>query len=134
MLPSRTFLWVRVNQCICFPLNVADFCFPLPRLLALPTEAWRGAEICICSVENVYIILPGPLFSHLTQNSRQGCNGMNKHSSLFRPSVKDVEQNKVYNFDFKLGTIEFCKFSLVETFSSVKLRHYENAQRQQRSW
>jgi hypothetical protein len=108
----------------------ADFHFPLPRLLALPTEAWRGAEICICLVKNVYVILPGPLFSHLTQNSRQGCNGMNKHSSLFSPSVKDVEQNMFYYIDVKLGTIEFCNFSLVETFSSVKLRHSETVQRQ----
>jgi hypothetical protein len=32
----------------------ADFCF-----LALPTEAWRGAEIRTRSVENVYANLPG---------------------------------------------------------------------------
>jgi hypothetical protein len=31
-----------------------------PRLLALPTEAWRGAEICIHSAENSYVDLPGP--------------------------------------------------------------------------
>ncbi len=31
-----------------------------PRLLALPTEAWQGAEICICSVENGYVDFPGP--------------------------------------------------------------------------
>ena len=39
----------------------ADFRFPLPHLLALPTEAWRGAEICRRSVENGYVNLPGPL-------------------------------------------------------------------------
>ncbi len=39
----------------------ADFCLPLPCLLALPTEAWRGAEIRIRSVENIDVILPGPL-------------------------------------------------------------------------
>jgi hypothetical protein len=38
----------------------ADFRFPLPRLLALPTEAWRGAEICGHSAENGYVNLPGP--------------------------------------------------------------------------
>jgi hypothetical protein len=37
------------------------FTFRSPPLLALPTEAWRGTEIRKCSVENVYIILPGPL-------------------------------------------------------------------------
>jgi hypothetical protein len=31
-----------------------------PCLLALPTEAWRGEEICIRSAENGYIDLPGP--------------------------------------------------------------------------
>jgi hypothetical protein len=44
-----------------FRSRSADFCFPLPRLLALPTEAWRGAEICRCSGENSYVNLPGPL-------------------------------------------------------------------------
>jgi hypothetical protein len=34
--------------------------FRSPRLLALPTEAWRGAEIRRHSVENVYINLPRP--------------------------------------------------------------------------
>jgi hypothetical protein len=38
----------------------ADFCFLLPRLLALPTEAWRGAEIRRLSAENVFVDLPGP--------------------------------------------------------------------------
>ncbi len=38
-----------------------DFRFPLPRLLALPTEAWRGVEIRIRLAENAYVILPGPL-------------------------------------------------------------------------
>ncbi len=51
--------WVRVNQCIRFPLNL--FRFLLPRLLALSTEAWRGAESRRRSVEKVYIDLPGPL-------------------------------------------------------------------------
>ena len=55
---------VRVNQCICFPLNVGRFPlsarFPLPRLLALPTEAWRGAEIRRHLAENGYVNLPGP--------------------------------------------------------------------------
>ncbi len=37
-----------------------DFCFPLPCLLALPTEAWQGAEICIRLVEKVYVNLSGP--------------------------------------------------------------------------
>jgi hypothetical protein len=31
------------------------------RLLALTTEAWRGAEIHRRSVENVYVDLPGPI-------------------------------------------------------------------------
>ncbi len=31
------------------------------RLLALTTEAWRGAEIRRRLVENVYVDLPGPL-------------------------------------------------------------------------
>ncbi len=31
-------------------------------LLALTTEAWRGAEICRRSVENVYVDLSGPSF------------------------------------------------------------------------
>jgi hypothetical protein len=31
-----------------------------PRLLALPTEAWLGAEIHICLAENGYIDLPRP--------------------------------------------------------------------------
>ncbi len=43
-----------------FQSTSADFCFPLPRLLALPTEAWRGAEIHRRSAENGYINLPGP--------------------------------------------------------------------------
>jgi len=38
----------------------ADFCFPLPRLLALPTEAWRGAEIRRHLAKNAYVNLPGP--------------------------------------------------------------------------
>ncbi len=29
-----------------------------PRLLDLPTEAWRGAETCIRSAENHYVDLP----------------------------------------------------------------------------
>jgi len=42
---------------------LADFRFLLhTRLLALPTEAWRGAEICRCLAENGYVNLPGPLF------------------------------------------------------------------------
>ncbi len=28
--------------------------------MALPTEAWRGAEIRKCSAENGYVDLPGP--------------------------------------------------------------------------
>jgi hypothetical protein len=43
-----------------FRSTSADFRFPLPRLLALPTEAWRGAEIRRCSAENSYVNLPGP--------------------------------------------------------------------------
>ncbi len=39
----------------------ADFCFPLPHLLALPTEAWLGAEIHRHLAENIYVNLPGPL-------------------------------------------------------------------------
>ncbi len=31
-----------------------------PCLLALPTEAWQGAEIRICLAENGYVDLPGP--------------------------------------------------------------------------
>ncbi len=31
-----------------------------PRLLALPTEAWRGAEILIRLAENGYVDLPRP--------------------------------------------------------------------------
>jgi hypothetical protein len=55
---------VRVNQRIRFPLNVGRFPlsarFLLPRLLALPTEAWRGAEIRRRLAENGYINLAGP--------------------------------------------------------------------------
>ncbi len=43
-----------------FRSTSVDFCFPLPHLLALPTEAWRGAEIRRHLAENVYINLPGP--------------------------------------------------------------------------
>ena len=43
-------LRVRVNQRIRFPLNIGGFQlsarFLLPRLLALPTEAWQGAGRC----------------------------------------------------------------------------------------
>jgi hypothetical protein len=39
-----------------------DFGFPLPRQVALPTEAWRGAERRRRSAENVNIDLPGPWF------------------------------------------------------------------------
>ncbi len=50
-----------------FHSTSADFCFPLPRLLALPTEAWRGAEILRRSAENGYVNFPGPfIFSYLT--------------------------------------------------------------------
>ncbi len=35
--------------------------FCSPRLLALPTEAWQGADICRRLAENGYINLPGPL-------------------------------------------------------------------------
>jgi hypothetical protein len=48
----------------------ADFRFPLPRLLALPTEAWRGAEIRRRSVENSYVNLPGPLNDNSTSISK----------------------------------------------------------------
>jgi hypothetical protein len=43
-----------------FCLTSADFCFPLPHLLAVPTEAWQGAEIHRCSAENGYVNLPRP--------------------------------------------------------------------------
>jgi hypothetical protein len=64
---------VRVNQHIRFPSNV--FRFLLPHLLALPTEAWRGAESRRRSAENVYIDLHGPhifvcsrfIFHHCTE-------------------------------------------------------------------
>jgi hypothetical protein len=36
------------------------FCSPPPRLLAVPTEAWQGAESGRHLVENVYVDLPGP--------------------------------------------------------------------------
>ena len=49
----------------------ADFCSPLPRQVALPTEAWRGAEICRHLAENVYVDLPGPV-EHLTHNPKIG--------------------------------------------------------------
>ncbi len=42
----------------------ADFCFQLPHLLALPTEAWQGAEIHRRSAENSYVNLPGPKIVH----------------------------------------------------------------------
>ncbi len=51
---------VRVNKRYRFPPNVCRFPLPLPRLVALPTEAWRGAENCRCSAENSYVNLPGP--------------------------------------------------------------------------
>jgi hypothetical protein len=38
----------------------ADFCSPLPRQVALPTETWGEAEIHRCSAENGYVDLPGP--------------------------------------------------------------------------
>jgi hypothetical protein len=38
----------------------ADFCFPLPHLLALPTEDWQGAESRRLMAENIYIYLHGP--------------------------------------------------------------------------
>jgi len=43
-----------------FHSTLADFCFPLPRLLALPTDAWRETEICRRWAENSYVNLPGP--------------------------------------------------------------------------
>jgi hypothetical protein len=55
------FFGIRVNQRIRFPPNV--FCFPPPsppHMLALPTEAWRGAESRRRSAENVYVDLHGP--------------------------------------------------------------------------
>ncbi len=54
-----------------FHSTLADFHFPLPRLLALPTEDWRGAEIHRRSAENSYINLPGPSFG-LIQNFEIG--------------------------------------------------------------
>jgi hypothetical protein len=42
-----------------FRSTSADFRFLLPHLLALPTEAWRGAEIRRCLAENGYVNLPG---------------------------------------------------------------------------
>ncbi len=39
----------------------ADFHFPLPRQVALPTEAWPGAESGRRSAENIYVDLPGPV-------------------------------------------------------------------------
>jgi hypothetical protein len=43
-----------------FHSTSANFRFPLPRLLALPTEAWRGVEIRRHPAENGYVNLPGP--------------------------------------------------------------------------
>jgi hypothetical protein len=54
---------VRVNliNVTIFRSMSADFCFPLPRLLAVPTEAWRGGEICRHLAENGYVNLPETL-------------------------------------------------------------------------
>jgi len=48
----KRFIGVKVNQRIRFPLNVGGFPLSAPRLLALPTEAWRGTEICKRLAEN----------------------------------------------------------------------------------
>ena len=65
----RSFKRVRVNQHIHFWLNIFRF-LPPPRLLALPTEAWWGAESRRRSAENVYVDLPRPqlLYSFLVNN------------------------------------------------------------------
>jgi hypothetical protein len=39
----------------------ADFRSLLPCQVALPTEAWQGAEIRRRSAENGYVDLPGPI-------------------------------------------------------------------------
>ncbi len=39
--------------------------------MALPTEAWRGAEIRRRLAENIYVDLPGPV-EHLTHNPKIG--------------------------------------------------------------
>jgi hypothetical protein len=68
----------------------ADFCSLLPRQVALPTEAWRGAEICRRLAENGYVNLPGPrgTLSCLTHNYYISLKKLDrvKHSSLFCPS------------------------------------------------
>jgi len=40
---------------------VGRFLLSAPRLLALPIEAWQGAEIHRRLAENVYVNLPKPL-------------------------------------------------------------------------
>jgi hypothetical protein len=50
----------------------ADFRSPLPHQVALPTEAWQGAEIRRRSVEKGYVDLPRPIvFSFLVNEWRQ---------------------------------------------------------------
>jgi hypothetical protein len=44
-------------------LQISAFHSPPPCMLALPTEAWRGAESGRRLAENVYIDLPGPQFN-----------------------------------------------------------------------
>jgi hypothetical protein len=46
-------------------LLLSAFCSPL--LLALPTEAWQGAESGRRSAENVHVDLSGPLSTTLDQ-------------------------------------------------------------------
>jgi len=48
---------VRVST---WPFSAQHQRISAPRLLALTTEDWRGAEICRRSTENGYIDLPGP--------------------------------------------------------------------------
>jgi hypothetical protein len=75
-------LGVRVNQRICFLPNVFRFLLsaPPPRLLALTTDAWRGAESGRRSAETVYIDLPGPGPLILKSFLRYGCNRNNVFS------------------------------------------------------
>ncbi len=74
----------------------ADFRSPLPRQVALLTEAWRGAEIRRCSTENGYIYLPRPLA--LPANVRLGWTKWLKVEKRIIDPVLGVEGHCVRRF------------------------------------
>jgi hypothetical protein len=64
--------------------------------VALPTEAWRGAEICRRSAENSYVDLPGPLA--LPANVRLGWTKWLKVEKRIIDPVLGVEGHCVRRF------------------------------------